>query len=233
MKLKQKEFDLLTQNSDLTQTGIFGWTLPAHWVTLSDGSKKNTCPNAGICAAFCYAKSGTYMFSNVKEAHLKKLELVLHRREEWRELMTEELMRFKYFRRWIRIHDAGDFFSTDYTEDWLRIIKDSPNVNFYAYTKEVKLFKGLTAAGLIPSNFILIYSFGGRQDHMIDRDTDRHSDVFPDYDEMIRAGYVDISHDDKQAAINPNHRIGLFRNNIPHFIKKMGDKTFSEWSKKK
>ena len=28
---------LLTQNADLKKTGIYGWTLPAHWVKLSNG----------------------------------------------------------------------------------------------------------------------------------------------------------------------------------------------------
>jgi len=65
--------NLLTQNSDLRKSGIFGWTLPAHWVTLTDGTKFNTCPNAGACAAFCYAKNGTYLFSNVRKAHIEKL----------------------------------------------------------------------------------------------------------------------------------------------------------------
>ena len=53
--------NLLTQNSDLKRTGIYGWTLPAHVVKLSDGSTFNVCPNAGICAKFCYAKTGTYI----------------------------------------------------------------------------------------------------------------------------------------------------------------------------
>ena len=54
---------LLTQNSDLKKTGIYGWTLPAHIVTLTNGERFNTCPNAGVCGAFCYAKTGTFQFS--------------------------------------------------------------------------------------------------------------------------------------------------------------------------
>ena len=63
---------LLTQNEDLKKSGIYGWTLPAHWNTLSNGTKFNTCPNAGICAAFCYAKNGRWNFSNVKKGGLLK-----------------------------------------------------------------------------------------------------------------------------------------------------------------
>jgi hypothetical protein len=220
--------NLLTQNSDLKRTGIYGWTLPAHVVKLSDGSTFNVCPNAGICAKFCYAKTGTYMFSNVKKSHLEKLELVLNDLQLWEDMMNTELSKKKYIDGYIRIHDAGDFFSMEYALSWFNIANTNPQCTFYAYTKEVKLFKE-DLKDEIPSNFILIYSYGGKQDDLIDRDTDRHSDVFTDYDEMIRAGYNDISEDDKESAINENHRVGLYRNNIRHLIKKQGDKTFSEW----
>jgi hypothetical protein len=225
-----KKINLFTQNSDLRKTGIWGWTLPAHIVTLTDGTHFNTCPNAGICAKFCYAKNGTYMFSNVKKAHIEKLELVLNHRDLWIEMMLEELKKKKYDGKYIRVHDAGDFFSVDYTTDWFKIINANKNIIFYAYTKEVLLFKE-TLKDQVPENFILIYSFGGRQDNHIDREVDRHSDVFPDYDEMIAHGYNDIAEDDKQAAINPNHKVGLYRNNIKHFIKKMGDKKFSDFKR--
>ena len=218
--------NLFTQNKDLKKTGIYGWTLPAHWVKLSDGSKFNTCPNAGICAAFCYAKNGTFMFSNVRKAHIEKLEFVINNREEWIESINTELKLKKYIGKYIRIHDAGDFFSLQYATDWINIAKENPQCIFYAYTKEVSMFKRI---GTLPDNFITIFSFGGREDHLINKETDRHSDVFHDYNQMIEAGYNDISDDDSQAAINENHRVGLYRNNIKHFIKKMGNKKFSEW----
>jgi hypothetical protein len=49
---------------------------------------------------------------------------------------------------------------------------------------------------------------------------------------MINLGYNDIADDDKQAAINENYKVGLYRNNIKHLIKKMGDKKFSNFNKK-
>ena len=217
---------LFTQNKDLKKTGVFGWTLPAHWVTLTNGTKFNTCPNAGVYAAFCYAKNGTFMFSNVRKAHTEKLELVLNNREKWIELINEELKLKKYINKFIRIHDAGDFFSEQYAIDWINFAKKNPQCIFYTYTKEVKLFKNI---GALPENFIVIYSYGGRQDNLINKETDRHSDVFPNYEEMVKAGYNDITNDDSQAAINENFKVGLYRNNIKHFIKKMGDKKFSEW----
>jgi hypothetical protein len=221
---------LLTQNSDLKKTGIYGWTLPAHNITLSNGAKFNTCPNAGVCGAFCYAKNGTYNFPAVKKAHLQKLELVLYSPDVFECMMVEELKKPKYNGKYIRIHDAGDFFSYEYALIWLRIADRYPNITFYTYTKEVLLFKH-QLVGRIPANFITIYSFGGKQDCYIDRDTDRHSDVFMDYEQMIAEGYNDIGEDDKQSAIHPNHKVGLFRNNIPAYIKKMKQSKFSDYGK--
>lgn len=153
---------------------------------------------------------------------------MLHRREEWKQMMNEELKLKKYNGKYIRVHDAGDFFSLDYALDWIDIAKENTQCIFYAYTKEVRMFK-VDLADKLPENFIVIFSFGGKQDHLIEKEKDRHSDVFPNYDEMIAAGYNDITEDDKQAAINPNFKVGLYRNNIKHFIKKMGDKKFSQW----
>jgi len=222
---------LLTQNSDLKKTGIYGWTLPAHFVTLSDGTRFNTCPNAGVCGAMCYAKNGTYQFKNVKKAHLEKLELVLNTPEKWFELMNNELQNKKYIGKYIRIHDGGDFYSENYAKMWIEIAKKNPKIIFYSYTKEVDLFKN-KLNDIIPGNFIVIYSFGGKQDNLIDREYDRHSDVFTDYDKMIELGYNDIKDDDKLAAIG-SKKVGLFRNNIKHFIKKQGNRSFGEWSLKK
>jgi hypothetical protein len=224
------KINLFTQNSDLKKTGIYGWTLPAHNVILTNGTKFNTCPNAGVCGAFCYAKNGTYLFKNVRKAHIEKLELVLYYPSLWVEMMNQELSKKKYQGKHIRIHDAGDFFDVDYTRNWFKIMNANKGVQFYAYTKEVLLFKN-TLKSEVPDNFILIYSFGGKQDKFIDKENDRHSDVFYDHDKMLQAGYIDIAENDLLSATSPNKKIGLFRNNIKHFIKRMGAKNFSDYSK--
>lgn len=219
---------LFTQNAYLKKNGIFNWTIPAHNVTLTNGSKFNVCPNANVCGAFCYAKTGMFMFPNVKKSHLEKLELVLFNREQWKQMVLDELKLEKYIGKFIRIHDAGDFFSIDYAMDWMEIINANPNVNFYAYTKQIHMFKNEIVVH--PKNFVVIFSFGGKLDHMIDRENDRHSDVFTDYAKLIDANYFDVKHDDKLAATNPNKKIGLYVNNIPHVFKKMKHRSFSQWT---
>ena len=169
------------------------------------------------------------MFSNVIKAHLENLELVLKRLPEFIEIMDAEIKGKRLKDGYIRIHDAGDFFSREYMLAWFEIANRNPEVNFYTYTKEVLMFKDAKAEGILPNNLTTIYSFGGRQDKHIDREVDRHSDVFYSYHVLLRAGYYKMGEDDKQAAINPNHKIGLFRNNIRHNVIKQGRKNFSEW----
>lgn len=76
---------LLTQNSRMKAQGIFNWTLPAWAVTLKDEAPDgtittrniNVCPQAGVCAKFCYALDGAYRYPNVRQRHENNLRLVL------------------------------------------------------------------------------------------------------------------------------------------------------------
>lgn len=186
--LRRPRERLLTQNGELRPDGIWNWTLPAWVVKLPDGRSFNVCPNAGACAELCYARSGTYRFANVAEAHMKKLRLVLEQPARFERHMTEEVARLPS-RTAVRIHDSGDFFSDDYLASWLRIIAATPHVLFYAYTKEVSRFRRLVE-GQAPANFRWVFSLGGREDHLLDLDVDRHADVFPDEEAIAAAGYT-------------------------------------------
>jgi len=215
---------LLTNgNRELAKDGIFTWTLPAFSVRLTDETPFVTCPNAGICASLCYARSGTFNFSNVRKAHLSKLEMVLNDLEGWRDQMVQELQAKRYRGgKYVRIHDSGDFFSADYFLAWLYIAEKTPDVLFYAYTKEVLM----TKVYQLPENFVLIYSMGGKQDRFIDLEEDRHAEVFPSMDALLEAGYTDQEDSDILAATLPTNKIGIVVNNIPHLKKKQGVNTF-------
>jgi len=219
---------LLTNgNRELAKDGIFTWTLPALASRVSVGGTEisvSTCPNAGICANLCYARSGTYNFSNVKKAHQEKLEMVVNDLAGWEARMTEELKARRYRGgKYVRIHDAGDFFSVPYFEAWVRISLATPDVTFYAYTKEVKLVKSVT----LPSNFVIIFSMGGKQDKLVDKEVDRHADVFPTLEALLDAGYTDQGDSDLLAITIPSPKVGIVVNNIPHLRKKQGVATFA------
>ena len=242
---------MLTQNSELRRDGIWNWTLPAWVVTLSDGSKMNVCSQAGACKDLCYALNGTYLFPQVRAAHLRNLEATLSDLEGWRDAMVEELRRRKFrpsgvarlewlipevdpwVAYWlesggqaVRIHDSGDFYSDEYLLAWMHIAEQTPDVLFYAYTKEVSRLR--EHADKAPVNFRWLYSLGGKQDHLIDRDSERHADVFPSEAEIVAAGYMDQSESDLYAILLPTSRIGIPANNIRHFRKRQGTQTFGQ-----
>ena len=122
---------LLTQNSELRPDGIFNWAIPALAVKLSNGTNVKTCPNAGACATVCYARNGTYNFSNVKGRHTQNLEYIIEDPEGWFAHMLSEVQHPKKRGKFIRIHDSGDFFTEDYLRLWLKIALLTPEVTFY------------------------------------------------------------------------------------------------------
>lgn len=214
---------LTNGNRELRADGIFTWTLPALAAKLSTGKNMLVCPSAGVCAQLCYARSGTYNFSNVKKAHVRNLESVINDPEKWKAELTNELKAKRYQGgKSVRIHDSGDFFSEQYFLLWLDIAKENPHVFFYAYTKEVAMVKKHE----LPENFVIIFSMGGTQDHLVDKEKDRHADVFPSIEALEEAGYSDQEASDLLAATLPTTKIGIVVNNIPHLKKKQGQETF-------
>lgn len=227
MNIRPKK--LLTQNSELKPDGIFNWTLPAFGVTLTDGTNMNVCPQAGACASFCYARSGTYNFSNVKRRHIQNLEYILEDPDGWFNQMLEEVQKPKMVGKHIRIHDAGDFFTEDYLHLWMKIAELTPEVTFYCYTKEVTLFKKQK----FPDNFKYLFSMGGKEDHLIDLENDRHAEVFKDDAAILDAGYGNQDASDLLAITLPTNKIGIPANNIRHFNKKMAGRTFGQLQKER
>lgn len=243
---------LLTQNSELRPHNVWNWSIPAWHTRLPDGTLFKTCPSAGICAQVCYARNGTYRFRNVAAKHQQNLLLVLNDREGWKTQLSQEIARLRqkprdtpgidpemfagndhFLRNWlirggaaVRIHDAGDFFADWYLEDWCEQAKNHNTVLFYAYTKEVAMFRRAEEAGLIPYNFRYLFSTGGTQDAEIG--SDRHADVFPDEASMKAAGYTSQEASDLLAILLQTNKIGIKANNIRHFNKKIDGRTFSE-----
>ena len=199
--------NILSQNSKMKKSSrlVYNWTLPAFRIDLN-GQTFQTCPNASKCAVGCYAKQGAYVWPNVAAVHRAKLELSL--RADFASIMIEAIT--AVYRpgkeMFIRIHDAGDFYSAEYVLKWLGVMRHfsmNSNIKFYAYTKQVDQFQRLS----LPDNFTVIYSYGGKQDKLI-KETDRHSRVFEDQKSLLSAGYIDASHDD-MLALTDNPKVGL------------------------
>jgi hypothetical protein len=219
---------LLTQsNRHLKSIGVWTWSLPAWAGRFPDGRTYNTCPSAGICRQVCYARQGTYLWPVVLARHQANLRFVLDDLPAWETAMATELAAGKFRDRWVRIHDAGDFFSDDYLNAWLRICRAQPWVNFYAYTKEVDRFRRLVAPHP-PGNLRWVYSYGGVQDGDLDHDADRVADVFPDEDAITAAGWSSQRASDLLAVLGPR-LVGMSANRIPAFRKLLQGRRFSAW----
>ena len=200
---------LLTQNSLLRATSkatrqvVLNFGIPA----LELPSGKRTCPFAGECAKYCYALGGAYVWSNVAPVYRARYEATL--RPDFEVVMLKELKQRQPT--FVRIHDAGDWYSRDYRDKWLNIIRESPSIRFYTYTKSVPLFKEIDVQ---PRNLCVIFSLGGTMDHLIDLDRDRHARIFDTHEELEQAGYTSANRNDLMATnwYNPNPRVGLVWN---------------------
>lgn len=223
---------VLTQNSKMKKSGntdleVYNWGIPAF--RAKDGFK--TCPNAGLCAAGCYARSGAYLFSNVAQAFENRLALSKDKNFDFVmiDAISKALKKAEKKNKsvLIRIHDSGDFYNLDYTLTWFRIMKafekNTDKVQFYAYTKQVEMFKGPSINENLPNNFTLIYSYGGKQDDLINPLLDRHSMVFESTSQLNSQGYIDASENDL-LALTDNNRIGL----VFHHAKSFKNTKWSE-----
>lgn len=218
----------LTQNTKMKKSSkagltVVNWTLPAF---LSKTGVK-TCPNAGLCAAGCYARFGAYRFKAPSLAHERNL--TLSQSDNFTFYMIQEinawLEKKSITRLVVRIHDSGDFYSQAYFEKWLDVMahfESDDKVFFYAYTKQVSMVK---AYGPLPHNFRAIFSFGGLQDGLIDMSVDAHAKVFESSQDPDKAGYVDASGDDMVAALGKAHKIGLVYHGVKKYENTLWKKT--------
>jgi hypothetical protein len=143
----------------------------------------DTCPGAGACKVYCYARKGGYIqYKDASMSQTRLLNYLLNDPQGFKtqfenELRKEQTLAQKKGRKIvIRWHDAGDFFSPEYLDLAYQIAKDFPDVDFYAYTKMASV-----ATGSKPKNFIMNFSMGATpdQEKQIDFGKTKHSTVIP------------------------------------------------------
>jgi hypothetical protein len=201
---------LLSQNKKMKASSngeflVYNFGIPAY----KSKTGQVTCPFADECIKGCYANQGAYLWSNVAQAYEKRLASTLT--DEFVHDMSAEISKAvasaarKDKLLLIRIHDSGDFYSSAYLAKWLEIIAAFPMVKFYAYTKSIPLFEKVT----VPSNFKVIYSYGGKLDKLINTTKHYHAKVFTSSEALTTSNYVDGMGDDLVAAVGDTKRIGL------------------------
>lgn len=200
---------LSDSNGKLKKGGITVFSLPAFHASIVVNGKLQefrTCKSAGECAGFCFAQQGSYLYRQSMVSHTRNLQFVIDDPFGFADAMVEEINR-KRKAPTVRIHDSGDMFNRAYLHVWFDIARRCPDARFYIYTKEVKLLK--SEADNVPANFLVAFSFGGKQDHLIDVETDRHSKVFASVEDCLAAGYVLNEEDDRVATDPKVTKIGL------------------------
>ena len=107
----------------------------------------------------------------------------------------------------IRIHSSGDFFNQSYFDVWLKLAKENPSVEFWAYTKSLNYW--INRLNDIPSNLILTASYGGKTDNLIEKFNLKNVKVYAELEEVPSNRPIDTN--DNYARI-PNVNFALLDN---------------------
>ena len=94
-----------------------------------------------------------------------------------------------------RIHVSGDFFSPSYFFAWIEIARKYKYILFYAYTKSLPYLEKYKE--MIPPNFVITASYGGKHDELIRKHRLRFARVVFS---KGQAGHLPIDHDDSHAT---------------------------------
>lgn len=149
---------------------IYDLTLPAlSGIVVDEDSgdfvEITTCPGAGQCQLFCYARKGGYvMFPASSMSAAQALNFLVNDPEGYTARVNQEIKAIKSktdkagVQLVVRWHDAGDFFSKEYLNLAYGVANSNPDVKFYAYTK-----MGDVATGSHPNNFIINFSSGSKR----------------------------------------------------------------------
>jgi hypothetical protein len=191
--ITQRPDKILKQNEKITHSGggstvYYNIGLPAlKGLAVNEKTGEfvvvDTCPGAGACKVYCYAKKGGYVqwkASSMSQTRL--LNFLLNDPQGFKAKLESELSaaKSKFGKKGtkvvVRWHDAGDFFSPEYVDLAYSVAKDFPDVDFYAYTKMAGV-----ALGNKPNNFKMNFSMGATpdQEKQINFGSTKHSTVVP------------------------------------------------------
>jgi len=101
-----------------------------------------TCPGAGECQLYCYARKGGYrMFPASSMSAAQALNFLVNHPSEYMKMFDSEVKAAKAktdkagIKLLVRVHDAGDFFSKEYYDLVMDVKANNPGIKFYFYTK--------------------------------------------------------------------------------------------------
>jgi hypothetical protein len=176
------------QHSDGSATQYYNVGLPAlKGLAVNEKTGEfvvvDTCPGSGSCKTFCYAMKGSYvMFAPTSMLQTQTLNFLLNDPKGFEERLKAEISKAiaknskKNIEVVIRWHDAGDFFSPQYTALAFNVARAFPENDFYAYTKIAAVAKSEK-----PANFIINFSEGAlpSENKQVEMTKIKHSVVVP------------------------------------------------------
>ena len=83
-----------------------------------------------VCRKLCYTRRSGFQRGSAKDAHSRNYRIT-KTRGFVRQMVAKVSINQKIF----RIHGSGEFYSVAYVKKWIEVIKQCPNVRFYAYTR--------------------------------------------------------------------------------------------------
>jgi hypothetical protein len=168
-------------NGNAKLKGIHTFSLPAGWscpganLCLSKVNKLTGKIKDGINTQFrCYAASAEALFPNVRKSRWNNFEL-LKKCAGVDEMVNLILSSLPKKAKIIRAGQSGDFYSQNYFDAWLKVAAIKKDIIFYAYTKSIPFV--FARKDVIPNNFKVVASKGGKYDDLIEKNNLRFAEV--------------------------------------------------------
>ena len=182
-----------------------GHSCPAALECLSKADQNTGKITDGEFTEFrCYAA-----MQEARHSHVRKLRwtnFTLLRNKSRKQMFTMLMASLRpYYDRYLknhgqypimRAHVGGDFFNQSYFLAWMDLAKAYAPAWFYAYTKRLDLW--VKHKNIIPPNFELNASYGGKFDKLIEQHKLKSAQVVYSYDEAKQKGLA-LDHDDSKA----------------------------------
>ena len=182
-----------------------------------------TCPGANECLSKfdrnkrklvdgpnqqhrCFAASTEAIRPSVRKSLDRNWALL--KRARTTENMVALIMRSMLPAYWskIRVHVHGDYYNMAYFLAWMEVARQHPERLFYSYTKSLEYW--VAAMSLVPKNYVLTASRGGKFDHLIEKHNLREAVVVYHPEEAEALG-LEIDHDDSHAMLDDGKNFAL------------------------
>jgi hypothetical protein len=176
-----------------------GFTCPGADICLSKAvtdkdTGKTTIQDGANIKFRCFAASQEVVYPGVRKARHHNFDLLKGLRNE-SDMVALILASLPTWAQIVRVHVSGDFFNQKYFNAWMQVAAKRPNVTFYAYTKSVNYW--LETNLVIPANFKLTASIGGKHDDLIYFHKLKYAEVLTPEEAEIKG--LEVDHTDEMA----------------------------------